>query len=86
MKTVQRLFKKCWKNIKKALAEGKKLGLLLVKKRRKFYRNKNLTVVYGSRYILKQIALNLYCSLRFFDQNKVDVMRKVLNAVGWGLR
>ena len=68
------VIQKMLEEYQKALAEGKKVGFIISEETAQVLPKQNLTVVYGSRYILKQIALNLYCSLRFFDQNKVDVI------------
>lgn len=68
------LVEKMKEECEKALATGKKVGVIVSDETALQLPDTVLKVAYGPRHILKQIALNLYSSLRYFDQNNVDVI------------
>lgn len=62
------------KLIKKYQKENKVVGVLSSLETKKFYQNADLVLVSGSRKNLKQIAQNLFKTLREFDKNKVNII------------
>ena len=54
--------------------QKKIVGVMTTQENKHFYKNANLVLVVGSRKNLKEIAQNLFKTLREFDKKKVDVI------------
>lgn len=68
------LVEKIKEECEKALASGKKVGVIVSNETAAQLPDNILKVAYGPKHILKQIGLNLYTSLRYYDKNKVDII------------
>ncbi|WP_110954228.1 L-threonylcarbamoyladenylate synthase [Anaerosinus massiliensis] len=63
-----------FEEIAKARAKGKKIGVIVSKEVADMMPKDIVTVVYGSRENVAEIATNLYRALRSFDQMQVDII------------